>query len=157
MFIIVKFGNNESMLVNPRCAVINLLTNIKGRAGFANTNKTIDLSDKNGLIKDLDVHKFENAAKFLTSQETYILVQKERMLKDGDSPLSKTAQYTYMPLLDRYGDLFPNFRIHLAEVQDDRKKQRLRTGPKSPSPAGKLIGRTSKKLDMGTKKNSRRK
>lgn len=48
MFVIVKFGNNESLLVNPSCAVVNLLTNIKRRAGFAHTNKTIDLSDENG-------------------------------------------------------------------------------------------------------------
>ncbi|KAH9504615.1 hypothetical protein Btru_062441 [Bulinus truncatus] len=50
MFVIVKFGNNESLLVNPSCAVINLLTSIKRRAGFGNTNKTIDLSDENALL-----------------------------------------------------------------------------------------------------------
>ncbi|XP_059161136.1 uncharacterized protein CXorf65 homolog [Physella acuta] len=152
MFVIVKFGNNESLLVNPSCAVINLLTSIKRRAGFANTNKTIDLSDENGLVKELDVHKFENANKYLTSHETYILVQKELMMEDGET----TTQYTYVPLLDRYTELFPNFKIHVQDVPDLRKKSRVRTGTKSPSPAGKLIGRTGKKEGVA-KKATRRK
>ncbi|GFO04851.1 hypothetical protein PoB_003135600 [Plakobranchus ocellatus] len=159
MFVIVKFGANESLLVNPSCAVINLLTSIKKRAGFAHTNKTIDLSDENGLVKDLDVHKFENATKFLTSHETYILVQKQQMIEDGDSPVSTAIQYTYVPLLERYTELFPNYRIHVQEVPESRRSKRARTGTKSPSPAGKLIGRAKagKQEQTAPKKASRRK
>ncbi|KAK0056100.1 hypothetical protein Bpfe_014501 [Biomphalaria pfeifferi] len=152
MFVIVKFGNNESLLVNPSCAVINLLTSIKRRAGFGNTNKTIDLSDENGLVKDLDVHKFESATKYLTSHETYILVQKELLTADGEF---NSNQYSYVPLLERYSELFPNYKIHVQEVEGLRKKSRVKTGTKSPSPAGKLIGRGKK--DGAIKKATRRK
>ena len=48
MFILVKYGNNETLLCNPSCAVINLLTNIKRRAGYGNSNVTVDLSDETG-------------------------------------------------------------------------------------------------------------
>lgn len=51
MFIVVKYGHNESLLCNPMCAVVNLLKNIKGRAGYGQTNVTVDLSDENGELK----------------------------------------------------------------------------------------------------------
>lgn len=50
MFILVKYGNNETLLCNPSCAVINLLTNIKRRAGYGNSNLTVDLSDETGIV-----------------------------------------------------------------------------------------------------------
>jgi hypothetical protein len=55
-----------------------------------------------GLVKELDLHKYDNANKYLNSHETYILVQKE-MLQDnlsvdsGSQIDSKSFQYT--PLL----------------------------------------------------------
>ncbi|CAG5126657.1 unnamed protein product, partial [Candidula unifasciata] len=44
-------------------------------------------------------------------------------------------------------ELFPHYRIHIAEVPGSRKKSRVRNGPKSPSPAGKLIGRSGRKSE----------
>lgn len=154
MFVIIKFGNNQSLLVNPSCAVINLLTSIKRRAGFGGTNKTIDLSDETGLVKDLDVHKYENATKFLQSHETYVLVQKQLLLEEQNSAASE-SQYTYIPLLERYAEHFPNFRIHVAEVPDKRKS-RIKTGHKSPSPAGKLLSQRARAKADGPKKTTRR-
>lgn len=48
MFITVKFGENETLLCNPSCAVINLLNSIRRRAGYGNTNVCLDLSDETG-------------------------------------------------------------------------------------------------------------
>ena len=56
MFITVKFGQNESLLCNPSCAVINLLSSIKRRAGFAHTNVTLDLSDETGNVLSYKIH-----------------------------------------------------------------------------------------------------
>ena len=50
MFIIVKYGNNEEILCNPSCAVINLLNSIKRRAGYSNTPVCLDLSDETGNL-----------------------------------------------------------------------------------------------------------
>lgn len=139
MFIIVKYGNNESLICNPSCAVINLLGSIKRRAGYGNSNVTIDLSDETGLIKELDTHKSDNANKHLESHTTYVLVQKEIMMDNLSTDSASTPsppQINYIPLLDNYSEIFPNFQIrseHLLKTT----KQKGRTG-KSPSPAGRL-------------------
>lgn len=49
MFIIVKYGQNETLLCNPMCAIINLLNSIKKRAGYGNSNVIVDLSDETGI------------------------------------------------------------------------------------------------------------
>lgn len=49
MFIAVKYGNNETLICNPYCAVVNLLTSIKRRAGYGNNSGiVVDLSDETG-------------------------------------------------------------------------------------------------------------
>lgn len=50
MFIMVKYGNNETLLCNPGCAVINLLTSIKKRAGYGNTDLVVDIADETGIF-----------------------------------------------------------------------------------------------------------
>ncbi|XP_071080552.1 uncharacterized protein CXorf65 homolog [Haliotis cracherodii] len=147
MFIIVKYGKNESLLCNPSCAVVNLLNSIKKRAGYGNTGVILDLSDETGLVKDLDLHKNEYATKFLDSHTTYILVQKEVVqdneLSPGDRSSTPTPTFQYMPLLEEYAKQFPNYHVHVQEVE---KKKTRRTGSKSPSPAGRLRSqRTSKR------------
>lgn len=143
MYIIVKYGQNESLLCNPSCAVVNLLTSIKRRTGYGNTNLVLDLSDETGLVKELDVHMNEYATNFLTSHTTYILVQKDQVLDDLDTTLSTPtpSQFTYKALLEDSTELFPNFRLHVAEVE---RKKTKRVGSKSPSPAGKLLSKPKK-------------
>ncbi|KAK7103567.1 uncharacterized protein [Littorina saxatilis] len=145
MFIIVKYGQNESLLCNPSCAVINLLTSIKRRTGYGNTNLILDLSDETGLVKELDVHKNEYASNYLSTHATYILVQKDPIADDNISIDTRSTptppQFTYKALLEGSTDLFPNFRLHVAEVE---RKKGKRTGSKSPSPAGRLLSKPKK-------------
>lgn len=142
MFIIVKYGHNESLLCNPSCAVINLLASIKRRAGYGNTNLVLDLSDENGLVKELDVHRNEYASNFLNSHATYILVQKDPILEAEDGRSTPTPpQFTYRALLEGSTDLFPNFRLHVAEVEKKRSK---RVSSKSPTPAGRYVSKPKK-------------
>lgn len=154
MFIIVKYGQNESLLCNPMCATINLLSSIKKRAGYGNSNVVVDLSDETGLVKELDLHKYDNANKYLTSHETYILVQKEMLQDnlsvDSGSPIdSKNFQYT--PLLEQYENLFPNFKLHVDHIETPKVKKR---GGKSPSPAGRFTSKTKKGTESTTSKKT---
>lgn len=154
MFIIVKYGQNESLLCNPMCATINLLSSIKKRAGYGNSNVVVDLSDETGLVKELDLHKYDNANKYLTSHETYILVQKEMLQDnlsvDSGSPIdSKNFQYT--PLLEQYENLFPNFKLHVDHIETPKVKKR---GGKSPSPAGRFTSKTKKGAESTTSKKT---
>jgi len=49
MYIIVKYANNRSLIVNPMCSVVNLLSSIKSRTGHEdNKEMLIDLSDETG-------------------------------------------------------------------------------------------------------------
>lgn len=49
MFIIIKYADNQSLVVNPMCSVVNLLSLIKNRTGHAqNKDMIIDLSDETG-------------------------------------------------------------------------------------------------------------
>ena len=90
-------------------------------------------------MKELDVHRYDYANKYLTSHATYVLVEKQALPPDpGDDEGSITPtppQYQYTPLLDNYAEHFPNFRVHVlqAEVKKTRKG---RNQSKSPSPAG---------------------
>ncbi|KAL8623859.1 hypothetical protein ACOMHN_002187 [Nucella lapillus] len=150
MFIIVKYGQNESLLCNPSCAVVNLLTSIKKRAGYGNTNLTLDLSDETGLIKELDDHKNENATSLLSSHATYVLLQKDPIHEDPNQNQTKTSalpaaqQFTYSALLEHIEDIFPDFHLRLAQMEEKSLKVR-KSGSKTPSPAGRLLSKPSKR------------
>jgi len=159
MFIVVKYGNNETLLCNPMCATINLLASIKRRAGYGNTNVVVDIADETGLVKELDTHKFDHADKHLTSHATYVLVQKETLPAENENldPQSTPVlpQYQYIPLLDKYEDMFPNFSIRSAEVQKPTKPKFR--GGKSPSPAGRFQSKQSGKKTPSRKDGVKRK
>ncbi|CAG2258022.1 uncharacterized protein CXorf65 homolog [Mytilus galloprovincialis] len=154
MFIIVKYGQNETLLCNPMCAIINLLNSIKKRAGYGNSNVIVDLSDETGLVKELDLHKYDSATKYLNSHETYILVQKEQLQDnlsiDSGSPID-SKNYQYTPLLEQYENLFPNFKVHVDHIATPKIKKR---GGKSPSPAGRFTSKPKKTTESGTSKKT---
>ncbi|XP_067941724.1 uncharacterized protein CXorf65-like [Watersipora subatra] len=142
MYIRIKYADNQSLIVNPMCSVINLLTAIKNMTGHAaDKDMLIDLSDETGLIQDLEVHGREYATKFLSSHGTYILMEKQLLL-EGEKPTPTTIQqalhsYNYVPLLEHCAQLYPNFKIHLSEAQKKKLKP-LRNVDKNPSPAGRM-------------------
>ena len=101
---------------------------------------------RSGLVKELDGHKNEYATNLLTSHTTYILVQKDLIVDDLSMDSRSTPsppQFTYKALLEDSTELFPNFRLHVAEVE---KKKSKRVGSKSPSPAGKLPSKPKKNI-----------
>ena len=93
-----------------------------------------------GLVKDLDVHRYDYATKFLSSHGTYILVEKQLVQQEdsGNTETDSTStpippQYNYIPLLEKYDELFPNYKLHVSQVE--RKKHRSKS-VKAQSPAG---------------------
>jgi len=48
MFIRVKYGDDETMLCNVNCVVVNLLSSIRTRSGHANSQIAVDLTDETG-------------------------------------------------------------------------------------------------------------
>ena len=92
-----------------------------------------------GLIKELDMHKYDNASKHLASHATYILVEKLILPPGDDEPDSARSaalspSYHYTPLLSNYTDLFPNFRLRVRGIE--KKTKRRLNSSKSPSSGG---------------------
>ena len=50
MFIRVKYGDDETLLCNANCVVVNLLSSVKSRSGH---HADIDLADETGLFYTL--------------------------------------------------------------------------------------------------------
>ena len=48
MFIRVKYGDDETLLCNPQCVVVNLLSSIKTRTGHVDHDAVVDLTDDTG-------------------------------------------------------------------------------------------------------------
>jgi len=91
-----------------------------------------------GLVQDLEVHGRDYANKHLSSHSTYILMEKKPEDDSDDAAsISAAMQFNYIPLLEKYAELYPNFRVHLSETQKKKLKP-LRNVAKSPSPAGKM-------------------
>lgn len=96
-----------------------------------------------GLILDLEVHGRDYANKHLSSQNTYILMEKQLLEEADDESLPPSiTSYNYIPLLEKYNELYPNFRVHLSE-QQKKKLKPLKNVMKSPSPAGKMGTKSS--------------
>ena len=107
-------------------------------------------------MKELDTHKSDHANKHLSAETTYVLVQKE-IQRENTLDVRTTPippQYNYIPLLEKYEDLFPNFAIRSAEIQKP-VKPKSRQG-KSPSPAGRYTTKQGKKVS-NNKVTSKRK
>lgn len=162
MFITVKFGENESLLCNPSCAVVNLLNSIRRRAGYANTNVCLDLSDETGLVKELDAHRHDYATKYLASHGTYILVKKLAAVAasvavstSDELESERGSQATYVPLLSNYSEHFPNYRVHVHNIEKRLKPRSQHS--KSPSPAGFRGTKSSRAKPPNSRASNRRK
>ncbi|XP_002730713.1 uncharacterized protein CXorf65-like [Saccoglossus kowalevskii] len=136
MYITVKFGSNQALLFNPACAVVNLLTNIKARCGYADTDVMLDLSDETGLVKELDAHRSDYADKHLDALRTYILVEKQHVPPEEDDA-KHPIHYKYVPLLEKCEDLLPDYKVHVANhpglISKNKKSPALkRKKPKRP-------------------------
>ena len=105
------------------------------------------------MVKDLDHHKYDYATKFLSTHNTYILLEKQLVHSDLDGDMSITdteggavtpcpPQYNYVPLLENCADHFPGFKLHVAQTEIKKKKSRSQS--KSPSPAGMRPTKTAK-------------
>ena len=117
-------------------------------------NVMLDIS---GLVKDLDVHKYDYATKFLSSHGTYILVEKQLIQQDEYSNAETDSistplppQYNYIPLLEKYDELFPNYKLHVSQIE--KRKHRSKS-LKAQSPAG--IKGTKTKGKVSTTPNFR--
>jgi len=60
MFIRVKYGDDETLLCNPSCSIINLLSSIRTRSGNTDDDIVIDLTDETGFLNNVSVFQGED-------------------------------------------------------------------------------------------------
>ncbi|XP_033121063.1 uncharacterized protein LOC117120149 [Anneissia japonica] len=139
MFITVRYGLDQSLLFNPSCTVVNLLRSIRIRCGYGNSNIDIDLADEAGVMKELGKYQYECADKLLSPNHIYVLIGRlpaatsspdgeADVLSEQDSFAHKTS-CSFVPLLDRYEELLPNYRLQLFSDSNHANK--------SPTPNNK--------------------
>lgn len=113
-------------------------------------------------MKELDTHKHDYATKYLASHGTYILVKKQApvaasvagsMSDELDSERDSPA--VYVPLLSNYSQHFPNYRLHVHNIEK-RLKPRTQHS-KSPSPAGYRGTKTTRVKPPTSRASNRRK
>ena len=115
-----------------------------------------------GLVKELDAHRHDYATKYLVSHGTYILVKKLAAVAASvaasttdELESERGSQATYVPLLANYSDHFPNYRVHVHNIE---KRLKLRSqASKSPSPAGFRGTKSSRAKPPNSRASNRRK
>jgi len=65
-----------------------------------------------GLVQELDLHRYDCAAKYLSAPGTYVLVRKQPTSPgpDNDDENAETT-YDYVPLLNNCHQLLPGYRL----------------------------------------------
>ena len=95
MFVTVKYGEDQSKIFNANCRNDILLHSIKDKCK-CNLEDTVELSDENGIVKDLRRHPDEYGVEYLKERETLILLKVEGLYPGSYYDNSRT---TYIPLL----------------------------------------------------------
>eukprot|EP00128_Syssomonas_multiformis_P005022 Colp12_sorted_trinity150504_noHs@33325 len=90
MFVVIKHGDDLSLLLNPQCLTIAFLRCIKEKCALPPETK-LDLMDDTGVLKDLNTTLEAYANTILTPRSIYVLVR-----IDGDE---EEGEPIYTPLL----------------------------------------------------------
>lgn len=89
MFVQVRHGDDQVVVVNSDCATKIFLREIKDMAKMPKDAK-IDLADETGLVKDLaSADPFAEASNNLQARQIYVLLQVDRHNQDEMTPMLK--------------------------------------------------------------------
>jgi len=72
MFIRVKYGDDETLLCNPNCTIINLLASIKTRSKQADSETVVDLSDETGFFFARQTSLISQIVNHTQSKQIYV-------------------------------------------------------------------------------------
>ena len=98
-----------------------------------------------GRVQELDLHRYDCAAKYLSVPGTYVLVKKQSTSSglDNDEDSTETT-YEYVPLLNDCHQLLPGFRVQRAAGGPGEGVRKRLDDPrrKSVNPAGAKTSRS---------------
>ncbi|XP_078523946.1 uncharacterized protein C22orf15 homolog [Lissotriton helveticus] len=117
MFLTVKFGANEQVLLNLNCKIINLSKCLKEKSKCG-LDASIDLLDENGILANLSEmeNSPEYASNYLHERGRYVLVKLTR--GEGQEPTR------YESLLDNLGRRHPELAERLQKLSNPQLKEK---------------------------------
>ncbi|XP_053557940.1 uncharacterized protein C22orf15 homolog [Bombina bombina] len=119
MFVTVKFGADQQLILNPNCKVVNLAEILREKCQCG-PEVSIDLLDELGNLvnlSDLEGSQ-DNATNYLKERHRYILV---RIIR-GEG--SETARYESM--LDNLGKRHPDLAERLQKLSHPHLREKWR-------------------------------
>ncbi|KAM4709213.1 uncharacterized protein C22orf15 homolog [Discoglossus pictus] len=129
MFVTVKYGDDNQIILNTNCRIVNLTESLKEKCQ-CEADASIDLLDESGnLINLCDLEgSQDNAINYLKERQRYILVR----INKGDG--SEPARYESM--LDNLGKRHPELAERLQKLSHPniREKGRLSVHKKARPP-----------------------
>lgn len=116
MFLTVKFGANEQVLLNLNCKIINLSKCLKEKSKCG-SDASIDLLDENGILANLSEmeNSPEYASNYLHERGRYVLV---KITREGQEPTR------YESLLDNLGRRHPELAERLQKLSNPQLKEK---------------------------------
>ncbi|XP_064628873.1 uncharacterized protein CXorf65 homolog [Lineus longissimus] len=102
MFITLRFGDDDKLLVNPNCACKNILEFIREKCD-CDKSALVDLCDENGCVKYLhEQPEMDLASDIIQDKATYIPLVVE---KNEDQTIKK-----FHPLLQNCKAVYPTLK-----------------------------------------------
>lgn len=96
MFVTVRFGEDKKRLFNANCRNEILLDHIKKKCD-CELDDIVELSDEQGVVKNLRNHPLDYGTDYLKERETLILLKVESNSSDDADPQNDRS--IYIPLL----------------------------------------------------------
>ncbi|XP_069476025.1 uncharacterized protein C22orf15 homolog [Ambystoma mexicanum] len=120
MFLTVKFGANEQVILNSNCKIINLAECLKEKSKCG-PDVSIDLLDETGVMANLGEMEDspEYASNYLHERGHYVLIKVIR--GDGTEPTR------YESLLENLGRRHPELADRLQKLSNPQLKEKIKT------------------------------
>lgn len=110
-----------------------------------------------GLVQELELHRYDSAAKYLSVPGTYVLVKRQSTSPDLDNEDDTSdTTYEYLPLLNNYQQLLPGYGVHRATggPGEAARKRTDESRRKSQNPAAARTSRTKQTKDRSPGKKT---
>ncbi|XP_064601052.1 uncharacterized protein CXorf65 homolog [Liolophura sinensis] len=120
MFVKLLYGDEESVLLNPDCSIINFMQYVRERCDFDNKGLLAFCNDSGQVIMVSEKQTMETLAGSMEHRESYVPLELER---NSSNKITKA-----IPLLKNYEKHFPSLEQKLKTlVTDSPEKTRKRS------------------------------
>ncbi|XP_059177989.1 uncharacterized protein LOC131957283 [Physella acuta] len=130
-FIVIKYGDDQEALLNPRCPTHVLVDWIR-RICECDGDSILDLVDLEGQVKNLPATSDDYATNYVTGRETYVVIRVEREGENGPN--------RYISLLNHLEKVNPELLVKLdnlsrPDTKTGKRDRFKKSSVRGPRPA----------------------